>query len=135
MKQASNTIEITTRGPGLYEFTRELNRFVSASGVEEGLLTVFCRHTSASLTIQENADPTVRTDILNWMERIAPDGDPRYAAILGANVGADTDTVASIAAGICGAIRGIDFIPSQERDILERVNHLKFSVLAQGLNI
>lgn len=63
------------------------------------------------------------------------DGDPRYAAILGANVGADTDTVASIAAGICGAIRGIDFIPSQERDILERVNHLKFSVLAQGLNI
>lgn len=74
MKQASNTIEITTRGSGLYEFTRELHRFVSASGIEEGLLTVFCRHTSASLLIQENADDDVKTDLMGFFQRLVPEG-------------------------------------------------------------
>jgi secondary thiamine-phosphate synthase enzyme len=74
MKQANNSIEIATRGPGLYEFTRELHRFVSASGVEEGLLTVFCRHTSASLLIQENADDDVKTDLMGFFRRLVPEG-------------------------------------------------------------
>jgi secondary thiamine-phosphate synthase enzyme len=74
MKQANNSIEIATRGPGLYEFTRELHRFVSASGIEEGLLTVFCRHTSASLLIQENADDDVKTDLMGFFRRLVPEG-------------------------------------------------------------
>ena len=74
MQQMTTTIEIATRGPGLYEFTRDLNRFVAQSKVSDGLLTAFCRHTSASLLIQENADPDVQTDLTGFFRRIAPDG-------------------------------------------------------------
>ena len=74
MHQMTTTIEIATRGPGLHEFTRDLNRFVAESGVKNGLLTAFCRHTSASLLIQENADPDVRTDLREFFRRIAPEG-------------------------------------------------------------
>ncbi len=61
-------------------------------------------------------------------------GDPYYAAVLGANVGADTDTVASIAAGLCGAVRGAQSIPQAERDTLARVNGIDFTALARGLD-
>jgi len=74
MHQMTTTIEIATRGPGLYEFTRDLNRFVVESLVKNGLLTAFCRHTSASLLIQENADPDVQTDLREFFRRIAPEG-------------------------------------------------------------
>ena len=74
MHQMTTTIEIATRGPGLHEFTRDLNRFVAKSGVKNGLLTAFCRHTSASLLIQENADPDVQTDLSEFFRRIAPEG-------------------------------------------------------------
>ena len=74
MHQMTTTIEIATRGAGLYEFTRDLNRFVGESGVKNGLLTAFCRHTSASLLIQENADPDVQTDLREFFRRIAPQG-------------------------------------------------------------
>ena len=74
MHQMTTTIEIATRGPGLYEFTRDLNRFVVESQVKNGLLTAFCRHTSASLLIQENADPDVQTDLREFFRRIAPEG-------------------------------------------------------------
>jgi len=74
MHQMTTTIEIATRGPGLHEFTRDLNRFVAESGVKNGLLTAFCLHTSASLLIQENADPDVRTDLREFFRRIAPEG-------------------------------------------------------------
>jgi len=74
MQQMTTTIEIATRGPGLYEFTRDLNRFVAQSKVSDGLLTAFCRHTSASLLIQENADPDVQTDLTGFFRRIAPEG-------------------------------------------------------------
>jgi secondary thiamine-phosphate synthase enzyme len=74
MKQAITSIEIATRGAGLYEFTRELNRFVASSGVDEGLVTVFCRHTSASLLIQENADSDVKTDLMGFFSRLVPEG-------------------------------------------------------------
>ena len=74
MHQMTTIIEIATRGPGLHEFTRDLNRFVAKSGVKNGLLTAFCRHTSASLLIQENADPDVQTDLREFFRRIAPEG-------------------------------------------------------------
>ncbi len=76
MKLAQEIIRVTTRGRGLYDVTREVQRVVAASGVTTGLCTVFVRHTSASLVIQENADPAVQRDLQNWLSRIAPE-DPR----------------------------------------------------------
>jgi secondary thiamine-phosphate synthase enzyme len=73
MKQASREIEIQTRGKGLIEFTREVEDFLRGAGVAAGLLTLFCRHTSASLLIQENADPSVPRDLARFFERIAPE--------------------------------------------------------------
>ena len=78
MRQASHTLTLTSRARGLIEITAELRRFLADTGVRDGLLTVFCRHTSASLVIQENADPDVRTDLDAFFARLAPDGDPRY---------------------------------------------------------
>jgi len=74
MLQSSTRLGVATRGPGLYEFTRDLNRFVAASGVRHGVVTAFCRHTSASLLIQENADDDVKTDLLGFFRRMAPEG-------------------------------------------------------------
>jgi secondary thiamine-phosphate synthase enzyme len=67
-------LTLSTRGQGLYEFTGEAEAFVSASGREEGLLTVFVRHTSCSLLIQENADPDVQKDLVTFFAKIAPRG-------------------------------------------------------------
>jgi secondary thiamine-phosphate synthase enzyme len=74
MHQSTTTLEISTRGPGLYEFTRDLRRFRADSGVRTGLVTAYCRHTSASLLIQENADRDVQTDLLEFFRRLAPAG-------------------------------------------------------------
>ncbi len=74
MLQSSTRLEIATRGPGLYEFTRDLTRFVADAGIREGLVTAFCRHTSASLLIQENADDDVKTDLIGFFRRLAPEG-------------------------------------------------------------
>jgi secondary thiamine-phosphate synthase enzyme len=71
-------VRVTTRGRGLHEITREVQAVVRASGVDEGLCTVMIRHTSASLTIQENADPSARHDLERWMERHVPEGDPHF---------------------------------------------------------
>ena len=78
MKQASHQLHVATRGKGLYEFTHEVERWVSAQNIREGLLTLFCRHTSASLVIQENADPDVRTDLERYFEKIVPEDDRLY---------------------------------------------------------
>jgi len=69
---------VSTRGRGLYEVSDDVRRIVAAAGVDVGQCTVFCRHTSASLVIQENADPSAARDLLAWLERIAPDGDRAY---------------------------------------------------------
>lgn len=74
MQVFSSTIEIATRGRGLREFTHEVETFVDAAGVQEGLLTVFCRHTSCSLLIQENADPDVQVDLQGFFRRLVPEG-------------------------------------------------------------
>ncbi|MGO4126128.1 secondary thiamine-phosphate synthase enzyme YjbQ [Inquilinus sp. YAF38] len=75
MQQFLHTLQLTTRGKGLVEITAEIRRWVEAQRIGTGLLTVFCRHTSASLLIQENADPDVRADLEAYFERIAPEGD------------------------------------------------------------
>lgn len=64
--------QISTRGQGLYEFTRDVTRFVQGAGQAEGVLTLFVRHTSCSLSIQENADPEVQTDLRNFFQRLVP---------------------------------------------------------------
>jgi secondary thiamine-phosphate synthase enzyme len=74
----SHTLEIRTRGKGLYPFTREVAKWISALDASDGLLTIFCQHTSASLVIQENADPDVVLDLADFFERLAPENDPRY---------------------------------------------------------
>lgn len=74
MQQAVHSISIPTKGQGLYEFTDVLDRFIAESGIATGLLTVFVRHTSCSLLIQENADPDVQTDLLGFFRRLAPEG-------------------------------------------------------------
>lgn len=68
-------LTMTTRGQGLYEFTDRAEAFVSQSEIETGLLTVFVRHTSCSLIIQENADPDVQTDLKNFFSRLVPPSD------------------------------------------------------------
>lgn len=78
MKQLQRVIDIRTSGREMREITDEVSATVRNAGIETGLCVVFCRHTSASLLIQENADPTVQTDLMSWLERVAPDGDPRY---------------------------------------------------------
>jgi secondary thiamine-phosphate synthase enzyme len=74
MRQATRIFRIETSGRGFYEFTAALVDFVRAERMGEGLLTVFCRHTSASLLIQENADPSVLTDLETVFARLAPEG-------------------------------------------------------------
>jgi len=74
MRQAIDSLTIETRGQGLFELTARLRQFVRDSGIETGLVTVFVRHTSCSLLIQENADPDVQTDLLGFFRRIVPEG-------------------------------------------------------------
>ena len=78
MKQASHQIYIATRGKGLYEFTREVEAWLSGQPAQTGLLTVFCQHTSASLVIQENADPDVVADLSDFFERLVPEDTRLY---------------------------------------------------------
>ena len=78
MKQAQTILTLSPSGRGLFDFTHEVNRWLAATGIATGLLTLFVRHTSCSLTIQENADTDVRRDLLDFYARLAPDGDPRY---------------------------------------------------------
>lgn len=73
MRQASRTLRVDTGGRGFYEITAHIIGFTRSAGVSEGLLTVFCRHTSASLTITENADPDVLRDLDAFLARIAPE--------------------------------------------------------------
>ncbi|HEV2564548.1 MAG TPA: secondary thiamine-phosphate synthase enzyme YjbQ [Microvirga sp.] len=72
VRQASGQLRVETRGQGFVEITDAVGRWVAGIGIGHGLLTVFCRHTSASLLIQENADPDVRRDLLTAFDRLAP---------------------------------------------------------------
>jgi len=75
MEQATSNLTVVTPGRGLIDVTDRVAAFVREQSIETGLLTVFCRHTSASLLIQENADPDVLRDLETFFRRIAPEGD------------------------------------------------------------
>ena len=77
MKQAHETLTVRTGGTGLYEITDEVARWLRGTGIATGLLTLFCRHTSAGLLITENASPAVQRDLLRWLAATAPEG-PGY---------------------------------------------------------
>ena len=76
--QFQRELQINTRGGRLLEITSEVQRLVSESGLSEGVCHLFLRHTSASLTIQENADPTVLSDLEHFMNKLVPEFDPDY---------------------------------------------------------
>ncbi len=78
MIQAFHELAIPTRGRGFYELTREVEAWMDENKFKDGLLTLHLRHTSASLLIQENADPDVRRDLEAFFRRLAPDGDPLF---------------------------------------------------------
>jgi len=78
MRQAQHSLSIKTKGQGLYEFTPDARAFLRATNMRMGQITIFCRHTSASLLIQENADPAVVDDLKTFFSRIAPEGRGLY---------------------------------------------------------
>jgi secondary thiamine-phosphate synthase enzyme len=83
LTQAHHSLRIATRGPGFRDITREAAAWLAAIGAQEGLLTLFVRHTSASLTIQENADPDVLRDLGDALDRLAPRQHPYRHSIEG----------------------------------------------------
>ena len=84
------TLEIKTQGPGLYEITDLVTGFISAAKPASGLLTAFIQHTSASLVIQENADPSVQVDLLAYLERLVPlASDPKMSFLRHLQEGSD----------------------------------------------
>ncbi|CAH2599322.1 YjbQ family protein [Rhodovastum atsumiense] len=78
MLQVVETLAVATHGRGFFEITAALRRFAGGRGIATGLLTIWCRHTSCSLLVQENADPDVRADLESFFARLAPDGRGRY---------------------------------------------------------
>ena len=78
MRQAVHRLTVATRGRGLYEFTAQAEEWVSRQNMQTGLLTVFIQHTSASLVIQENADPDVRADMTDFFRRLVPEDTRQY---------------------------------------------------------
>ncbi len=78
MRQSAHTLTLATTGKGLYEFTREVRRWLAEIQAVSGLLTVFVQHTSASLLIQENADPEVQRDLERFFRRLVPEGEALF---------------------------------------------------------
>ena len=78
LRQTTTTLSFETQGRGLLEITRPVLDWIVEAGVDTGLLTLFVRHTSASLLVQENADPDVRGDLDRFFARLVPDGDPLF---------------------------------------------------------
>jgi secondary thiamine-phosphate synthase enzyme len=96
-------LKITTSGQGLYEFTDQAERFVGEASVETGLLTIFVRHTSCSLLIQENADPDVRRDLETFFSRLVPSADHPLMNYLIHRVEGPDDMPAHIKAALTAA--------------------------------
>ena len=72
------TLTVRTPGPGLHDITDEVARETARSGIARGVATVFCQHTSCSLVIMENADPSARRDLEGWLDRLVPEDDPHF---------------------------------------------------------
>lgn len=77
----AESLTLATRGRGTYEITRQIQQVVGNAGIERGLCTVFVHHTSASLIVCENADPSVRVDLEQYFARLVPDGDPIFVHV------------------------------------------------------
>jgi secondary thiamine-phosphate synthase enzyme len=82
MAVVTKVLAVSTHGRGLYEITRAVDGILRESGLTEGVVTVFCRHTSASLVLMENADPSAREDLENWLDRLVPENDPHFSHTL-----------------------------------------------------
>lgn len=106
MKQAVCDFAVPTQGKGLYEFTGDVVTWVRQQRLSTGLLTLFCRHTSASLVIQENADPDVQTDLASALDRLAPEDRRLYIHTM---EGPD-DMPAHIRSVLCGVQLSIPLI-------------------------
>jgi secondary thiamine-phosphate synthase enzyme len=78
MHQHQEELRLATPGRGLVDLTAQVRQVVGRAEVNTGQVTVFCQHTSASLVVQENADPSARSDLMAWLARIAPEQDPSY---------------------------------------------------------
>ena len=78
MPVVTKSIQLNTRGQGTYEITRELSKLLAASGLSNGTATVFCQHTSCSLVIMENADPSARRDLEYFLNKLVPENDPGF---------------------------------------------------------
>ena len=72
------TLAVRTKGAGTYEITDDVTRALAKSGMLEGLVTIFCQHTSCSLVLMENADPSARRDLEAWLNRLVPENDPHF---------------------------------------------------------
>jgi secondary thiamine-phosphate synthase enzyme len=103
--QAFHEFTIPTRGRGLYEITKEVVAWLTKNGFQNGLLTLHLRHTSASLLIQENADPEVRRDLDAFFARLVPDGDPLFVH----TAEGDDDMPAHIRTALTSVNLGIPF--------------------------
>jgi secondary thiamine-phosphate synthase enzyme len=82
MATFQTTLTIRTRGKGTHEITAEVARALRASGLPQGVATVFCRHTSCSLVLMENADPSARRDLEAWLDRLVSEDDPHFTHTL-----------------------------------------------------
>jgi len=78
LRQSQGELTVPTKGKGLYLFTQEVAKWLQLERAQDGLLTVFIQHTSASLLVQENGDPEVRADLERFFSRLVPDGDPLF---------------------------------------------------------
>ena len=78
IRQATHQLAVHCRGRGMYEISGEVNGWLATTGIQTGILTLFVRHTSCSLLIQENADPAVQHDMERFLSRLVPDGDPMF---------------------------------------------------------
>jgi len=110
MKQRSETLVVSTRR-GLTEITGGVRGVLRASGIREGLCTVFIRHTSASLLIQDNADPAVQRDLEAFLSRLVPDGDPLYTHV----AEGDDDMSSHVKAALT---RTSEHVPVREGELL-----------------
>jgi secondary thiamine-phosphate synthase enzyme len=78
MKVHQSTFTVRTEGPGTYEMTDKVAHALKTSGLKKGIATVFCQHTSCSLVLMENADPSARHDLEAWLDRLVPENDPHF---------------------------------------------------------
>ncbi|WP_086933716.1 secondary thiamine-phosphate synthase enzyme YjbQ [Agarilytica rhodophyticola] len=100
------TLKLAVKGQGLHAFTDDVKNLVQQSGVNEGLCTLFVQHTSASLLVQENYDPSAQHDLENWLNRLVPERDPLYTHTLEG----DDDMPAHIKAALTATSLGIPII-------------------------